>query len=315
MRRRRSRRRLLRPPTRARTERPDARLIALPVVLNQSSTSASMRRLICFLAGGKGGSPLIALLQSSSSWISSGSAAMLASNSSSVIASTLAQSVRLSPRRAFPRFLSRIRTISPLLHTARSPHRYDPDRCHASSIPARPAARSISDADPPLLAARGDRSCLAVFRRTTCAPRENRAARVERRGAWLRPLEFIHYVATGVATIKPARSNSSRPQTTMAGRRPGHRGAGVLFRRGAAADRAVEPDILEAPLIVDAVHLRHQPLELRPTAVRGFGVEQDRPGIVLDQLLLDLPDELLALSRCRLSADCWSISLSSSGLQ
>jgi hypothetical protein len=39
------------------------------------------------------------------------------------------------------------------------------------------------------------------------------------------------------------------------------------------------------------------PPQLRPPTLRATRKENDRPGIVLDQLLLDLPDQLLALSR------------------
>src|SRR3954449_10030333 len=87
-------------------------------------------------------------------------------------------------------------------------------------------------------------------------------------------------------------------QTTMAGRtRPWRRHRRPLFSgvRPAAAYPAIEPEVLEAPGIVDAVDLRGQPLELRPAAVRGLVVKKNRAGIVLDQLLLDLPDHLFAL--------------------
>jgi hypothetical protein len=88
----------------------------------------------------------------------------------------------------------------------------------------------------------------------------------------------------------------------------------ALFRGDAAAAPPVKPEVLEAPGVVDAVDLRGQPFELRPAAVRHLVVEQDRADIVLDQLLLDLPDDLLRFSTLA-SADCLSIKLSTSELQ
>src|SRR3954452_5193722 len=69
----------------------------------------------------------------------------------------------------------------------------------------------------------------------------------------------------------------------------------TLFCGDAAADCPVKPEVLEAPGVVIAVYHCCQPLETRHAAVRGLGVEQDRAGIVLDQLLLDLPDDLFPL--------------------
>jgi hypothetical protein len=56
----------------------------------------------------------------------------------------------------------------------------------------------------------------------------------------------------------------------------------------------VEPEVFEALAVVDAVNHESQPLELRLPADRAAREENDRPGIVLNQLLLDLPDQLLA---------------------
>src|SRR5262245_57246207 len=54
----------------------------------------------------------------------------------------------------------------------------------------------------------------------------------------------------------------------------------------------VEPDVFEASVVVDAADHHRQPLQLRLPARSATGVEQDRPRIVLRQLLLDLPDLL-----------------------
>src|SRR5438552_436970 len=56
----------------------------------------------------------------------------------------------------------------------------------------------------------------------------------------------------------------------------------------------VEPNVLEAPAVVDAVDHRRQPLHLRLPAGRSDAVRDDRPRAVLLQLTVDLPYQLLA---------------------
>src|SRR6266567_4239159 len=56
----------------------------------------------------------------------------------------------------------------------------------------------------------------------------------------------------------------------------------------------VQPQILEAPAIVDAVRHNGQALELRLPAIRHARIEQDRSGVVLHQLPFDLPHQPFA---------------------
>src|SRR5262249_37233229 len=57
----------------------------------------------------------------------------------------------------------------------------------------------------------------------------------------------------------------------------------------------VEPDVFHAIAVVDAVDHRHEPLDIRLRAGPTARIEDDRPGTVLGQTPLDLPDELSAL--------------------
>src|ERR1700731_811546 len=108
--------------------------------------------LMCSL---RGGSPLTASLQSRPSCTSSASATMLASNSFSDMASTRAQSVRLSPRVIIALISSvECRTVLLRFAIARSPHGDNSD----DGVPPRPhdSERSpvqFADADPTLLGA------------------------------------------------------------------------------------------------------------------------------------------------------------------
>src|SRR5207302_8890722 len=66
-------------------------------------------------------------------------------------------------------------------------------------------------------------------------------------------------------------------------------------RRLAARALSVEPEILEAEAVVDAVDHHRHPLDLGMLACRLSGVEDDRTGAVLGQPLFDFPHQLLAL--------------------
>ena len=57
----------------------------------------------------------------------------------------------------------------------------------------------------------------------------------------------------------------------------------------------VQPEILEARVVVDRVVVNHEALHVRVPAGGHVLVGDDRPGEVLGQLPLDLPDDLLAL--------------------
>src|SRR5262249_12204761 len=60
---------------------------------------------------------------------------------------------------------------------------------------------------------------------------------------------------------------------------------------------SVEPEVFEALPVVDAVDHQGQPLHRRCPTDRAAREEDDRPGVVLNQLPLDLPNQLLALSQ------------------
>src|SRR5436305_465926 len=62
-----------------------------------------------------------------------------------------------------------------------------------------------------------------------------------------------------------------------------------------APELPVEPDVFEAPAVVDAVDHDRQPLDRRLPAGALDIVEDDRPGAVLLQSPVDLPDQFLAL--------------------
>src|SRR4029077_18949197 len=70
--------------------------------------------------------------------------------------------------------------------------------------------------------------------------------------------------------------------------------------RGWARPSPVEPDVLHAPAVEDAVVHQGQPLDFGlPTGALAHE-EDDRAYGVIDQPALDLPDELLALGRVAL---------------
>jgi hypothetical protein len=74
-------------------------------------------------------------------------------------------------------------------------------------------------------------------------------------------------------------------------------GIAVCCRRSLS----VEPEVFEARAVIDAVdHVGEAP-HLRLPAGRNAAVEDDRPRVVLDQLLLDLPDQPFARARIGLS--------------
>src|SRR5271166_5746119 len=88
-----------------------------------------------------------------------------------------------------------------------------------------------------------------------------------------------------------------RPQTSLHHRlprsaiRPAPANAGPVRR-----PLFVQPQIFEAPAVVLAVDHDRQPFQLGLPAGRGAEVVDDRPGSILLQLLVDLPDELPALA-------------------
>ena len=61
----------------------------------------------------------------------------------------------------------------------------------------------------------------------------------------------------------------------------------------------VEPEVFETLAIVDAVDHQRRPLQGRPLTDRAVRKEDDRPGIILDQLPLDLPDQFACASQHR----------------
>src|SRR5438552_7660883 len=70
---------------------------------------------------------------------------------------------------------------------------------------------------------------------------------------------------------------------------------GYSFRLTLFEHLFVEPDVLHAPAVEDAVDHDRQPLHMRLPAGRAAVVKDDRPGAVFRQLPLDLPYQLLAL--------------------
>src|SRR6266568_5484829 len=72
----------------------------------------------------------------------------------------------------------------------------------------------------------------------------------------------------------------------------------ALYRASSVA-LPIQPYILEAPAVVDAVDHHRQPFHLGLAARRADIVKDDRPGSVFLQLLVDLPHQLLALCLVR----------------
>src|SRR5450759_2561235 len=68
-----------------------------------------------------------------------------------------------------------------------------------------------------------------------------------------------------------------------------------IYPAGYLARLPVQPDVFHAPAVVDAVDHDCQPLDIRLTAGRRAVVEDDRPGALFLQLLVDFPDDLPAL--------------------
>src|ERR1700719_1938729 len=66
---------------------------------------------------------------------------------------------------------------------------------------------------------------------------------------------------------------------------------------GTLQSSVVEPEILVARAVIDAVDHDRKPLQLRLPADRAARIDEDWPGVVLDQFLLDLPHQLFALRR------------------
>ncbi len=66
-------------------------------------------------------------------------------------------------------------------------------------------------------------------------------------------------------------------------------------RRSSGLTLSIEPDVFHAPAVVDAVRRNRQPLDIGVAAIAGRRVEDHRPSAIIDHLLLDLPDQLLAL--------------------
>src|SRR5262245_38188257 len=59
----------------------------------------------------------------------------------------------------------------------------------------------------------------------------------------------------------------------------------------------VEPDVIEAPVVVNGVLVLDMTLDVRVPARRSVAMKDDRPGDVLDEDALDPPDEGPALFR------------------
>src|SRR5262245_29930001 len=68
-----------------------------------------------------------------------------------------------------------------------------------------------------------------------------------------------------------------------------------MFRgSGSCLSLPVEPNVLEAIAVENAIHHERQPFDRRLPARRGTGIEDDRPAGVLGELALDFPGLLAA---------------------
>jgi hypothetical protein len=74
----------------------------------------------------------------------------------------------------------------------------------------------------------------------------------------------------------------------------------MTLTQRAAEGLLVQPDMFEAPIVIDAVFVVHVALEMRVPAGGRAIVVDDRPGHVLRQDALDLPDDRFALVPVRL---------------
>src|SRR5215472_15499045 len=74
----------------------------------------------------------------------------------------------------------------------------------------------------------------------------------------------------------------------------------ALAMKSRSADASIHPHILEAPAVEDAVEHDRHAVDARVPAGGEVVAVDDRPGGVLGQLLVDFPDQLLALLLVRL---------------
>src|SRR4051812_1680927 len=96
----------------------------------------------------------------------------------------------------------------------------------------------------------------------------------------------------GVALRSPSRKENMMGIIKTAGPYPAVFGR---ERRGWLSILLVEPGVLEAPAVVDAVDHQRHALDMGLHAGGTARMEHDRPRPVLLQLLVDVPDQLLAL--------------------
>ena len=66
-------------------------------------------------------------------------------------------------------------------------------------------------------------------------------------------------------------------------------------RTPSAISSLVEPDVVEPPVVIDAVHLANVAFDVGVTALGGVAVVDDRSSHVIDENALDPPDDLLPL--------------------
>src|SRR5215831_18188534 len=105
----------------------------------------------------------------------------------------------------------------------------------------------------------------------------------------------------GWATLLGARGYLQNASAVVRqGTRGGARGAGPDRDETGSRNRSdrktarllVDPDVLHAPVVIDAVDLLHDALHMRLPAGRPAIMEDDRARSVLLQLMVDLPYEL-----------------------
>src|SRR4051812_25491168 len=103
--------------------------------------------------------------------------------------------------------------------------------------------------------------------------------------------------ALGVADSRTCPMGRARALRLGAARPPARRSApSATGSPSLSASRsALQPDVFEAPVVVDAVDVQRHVLDVRPPAAGGAAVGDDRFGHLLLQLAVDLPDHLQSL--------------------
>ena len=115
------------------------------------------------------------------------------------------------------------------------------------------------------------------------------------------------------------KSDARRRLVANTGFREAAVGAGNVAATMPAVPRAagllVQPQVVEAPVVVDAVVVQDEVLDVRLPAQAGDVLRDDRPGDVARPASSPPPRPGFVRFAGSVSRDCWSISFSTSGLQ